>query len=114
MRISTKEVDGIPVVSLSGHFYGGPDAEKLRGIFQEYVDDGKPNIVVDLKHLTRIISIGIGVLIGGWKHCQEAGGNLVIANPGSINLWAHGTVHLMFDTFDSVKDAIASFKTTVS
>ncbi len=114
MKISQKYVGEVLVVSLSGTFYGGPEVEELREIFRTSIEAGKSNVVVNLKHLTRITSIGLGVLIGGLKRTTKAGGKLVIAQVDHLNLYYGFKIDLIFDIFDSVEGAVVSFHEQVS
>jgi len=42
---------------------------------------GADDIVVDLTHLSFIDSSGLGTLVGCWRRAQNAGAELVVANP---------------------------------
>jgi len=111
MRISQKDHGDVLVVSVGGNITGGPDADKLRSTFHNSVEGGRNKIVVDLKKVSFVDSIGLGILIGGWRRASEAGGGLVIAHASDRvrSLYYHTKINLLFETFDSEEDALAHF-----
>jgi anti-sigma B factor antagonist len=54
-------------------------APKLREVVTASVQQGRPNIVVDLSGTTFLDSSGLGALVGGLKTARQGGGTLRIA-----------------------------------
>jgi anti-sigma B factor antagonist len=55
-------------------------AGRFRAAVSEVVEDGHPNVVVDLGATTFLDSSGLGALIAGLKLARQAGGDLRIAS----------------------------------
>ncbi|MBX7110795.1 MAG: STAS domain-containing protein [Dehalococcoidia bacterium] len=67
------------------HIHGRLDltaASDVKSAILRAVDNGRPQVVVDLKDVPFIDSSGLGALIGGLRAARTAGGDLRIANPG--------------------------------
>ena len=58
MKVNQRELYGAAVLELQGKLTGGPEAETFRNIFKELVNDGKMNIIVNLKKVDWINSTG--------------------------------------------------------
>ena len=55
--------------------------EDLDGILQTALEDGPPNLAVELAEVPYMSSAGIGVLIGSKSEAENLGGTLVLVNP---------------------------------
>lgn len=55
-------------------------APQMREVVAQSVQQGRPNIVVDLSATTFMDSSGLGALVAGLKSARQGGGNLRIAN----------------------------------
>jgi anti-sigma B factor antagonist len=73
--IAEREVDGLPVVSVSGEI-DVATAPGLRDRLHELLAAGRATIVVDLLAVTFLDSTALGVLVGVMKRCRAAGGDL--------------------------------------
>lgn len=79
MEYAFNEVDGNPMVTLSGRFtYGG--AAKMHDIIANWDFDRRPSITVDLRYVTFIDSTAIGMLFLLSKRARDAGGSLTLIN----------------------------------
>lgn len=86
--IFEQEIDGIPVVSVSGEI-DVATAPQLREHLQDRMEAGSSTVVVDLLAVTFLDSTALGVLVGALKRCHEAGGDLrlVIDQPRVLKLF---------------------------
>ena len=112
MKIHQKELYGAVVLELNGKLTGGPEAETFRNIFRTLMEEGKKNIIVNLKKVDWINSTGLGILIAGYTSVRKAGGDLVLCNVGDrIDSILYVTkLNLLFQAFDSEEEAAEHFK----
>ena len=110
LNLTTSRTDGVVVVTLSGVIYFGEESTALRLLVKDLLNKSR-QIVLDLKEVTHIDSSGLGTLVGLCASVRKVGGDLKLANLGSH---AHELLQItklmtVFDVFDSVEDAVASF-----
>lgn len=104
--VSVAEVDGVPVVSISGEV-DVATAPILRDRLQELAAGGASTVVVDLHQMTFLDSTGLGVLVGALKRCREGGGELRLVAPQPRILKLLDITGLMgvFSLHDTVAEA---------
>ena len=112
MKIQQKEKYGAVILELNGKLTGGPEAETFRSIFKTLMDEGKKNVIVNLKNVDWINSTGLGILISGYTSVRNAGGDLVLCNVGDrIDSILYVTkLNLLFQSFENEEAAAAHFK----
>ncbi|HEY4643718.1 MAG TPA: STAS domain-containing protein [Bacteroidota bacterium] len=112
MKSKSKEVDGVTVIELKGNVMGGPDASTLNDQLHKLTESGKKKVVIDLKEVNFMNSSGLGMLIGGLTTMKNAGGDLKIANASEKieSLLMITKLITVFEHFDTVKNAVKSFK----
>lgn len=107
MKIQQREAFGAAILDLNGKLTGGPEAETFRNIFKSLLEEGKKNIIINLKKVDWINSTGLGILISGYTSVKKAGGELVLCNVGDrIDSILYVTkLNLLFQAFDSEEEA---------
>jgi anti-sigma B factor antagonist len=107
-----KHEKGVTIISLKGEVVGGPDATELRRQLQNFIEQGKKKIIVDLGQVELMNSSGLGMLIGGLTTVRNAGGDLKLANasPKILSLFTVTKLSKVFTHFDSLKSAIDSYQ----
>jgi len=107
LKVNQRELSGAVVLDLQGKLTGGPDAEQFRSLFKDLIQDGKKNIIVNLKKVEWINSTGLGILISGYTSVRKAGGDLVLCNVGDrIDSILYVTkLNLLFHAFEDEEDA---------
>jgi anti-sigma B factor antagonist len=112
LKIQQKELYGAVILELNGKLTGGPEAETFRNIFKSLVEEGKKNIIVNLKKVDWINSTGLGILIAGYTSVRKAGGDLVLCNVGDrIDSILYVTkLNLLFQAFDNEEEAADHFR----
>lgn len=112
MKIKTSEKYGALVITLKGNVMGGPDSQEFQDLLHNSLEGNKKNIVVDLGGVKFMNSTGLGMLISGYTSVKNGGGSLILANATEkINsLLVITKLITIFDNFDSVEEAVASFK----
>jgi anti-sigma B factor antagonist len=86
--IDQHERNGVPVLTVRGEI-DLATAPALRSAIQSELAAGRSRITVDLLGVTFLDSTALGVLVGGMKQCQAAGGDLdlVISEPRIIKIF---------------------------
>jgi len=106
-----REVRGdVHVLTPRKNLQGGEETQELRRAVEEIAAAGTPpRIVVDLGKVSFMNSVGLGVLVGAHTTCARRDGWLRVARIGSriTNLFLVTKLTLVFDSFDSVDEALA-------
>ena len=112
MRINHWERDDVVVLEMEGELLDGPAAGLLNDKIHELIDAGKTNVVVDLCQVKLMNSSGLGILIGGLTTLRNNGGDMKLANVAEKirDLLKVTRLITIFEIFDSVEDAIESFR----
>lgn len=102
----------IAIFRLSGRLITHEDSLTLfHGRTHEYINLNKKNIVIDLGKIELMGSVGLGMLISALSTVKNAGGRMVLANITRIqNLIAMTRLNTVFESYDSLDEAIESFK----
>lgn len=102
----------VAIFKLSGKILSHEDSmTRFHGRMHEYVNLNKKNIVVDLDKIELMTSVGLGMLISSLATVNNAGGRMVLANITRIqNLIAVSRLNTVFESYDSIKQAVESFK----
>jgi anti-sigma B factor antagonist len=109
--MSEREQAGVVILMPKGKIMGGPDAGAVKERLHELIDEGKKKVVVDLGGVSWMNSSGLGILIGGLTTMRNAGGDLKLAvtTEKVKNLLMVTKLITIFESFDSVQEAIASY-----
>lgn len=112
MNLKEKVIDSVVILELSGKLMGGPDATLLSEKLHDLVDNKNTKVVADLGKVSWMNSTGLGILIGGLTTMRNNGGDLKLVNvAGKIeSLLIITKLIKVFETFDQVDEAVASFK----
>ncbi len=111
LEISTREVEGIVVCSLSGSLSAGESAGAVRTLINELKESGRNRVVINLKHVDFIDSTGLGALILAHSVLKSSGGALKLAflSKRHIELLVITKLSTVFELFNDETDAINSF-----
>jgi anti-sigma B factor antagonist len=112
MKMSSREESGVAVLQPKGKIMGGPDATLMHDKLHDYINQGKKQVVIDLAEVDWMNSTGLGILISGLTTLRNNQGDLKLANvTGKIeSLLTITKLITVFETFDSVEEAVGSFK----
>ncbi len=112
MNVQEKNVGNTVVLELSGKIMGGPDASLLNDKLHELIDKGQTKIIADIGGVEWMNSSGLGILISGLTTMRNNGGELKLANVTERiqSLLMITKLLTVFETYESVDQAIASFK----
>ncbi len=112
MKLKKRVVDDVAVFDLSGNVMGGPDQQTFHNAIKEIVEEGHKKVLVNLADVPWINSTGLGILMAGFITVKNAGGVLRLVNVSKrINsLLMITKLTLVFETFETEEEALASFK----
>jgi anti-sigma B factor antagonist len=111
MHIKTKTFDGVGVIYLKGKLMGEPATTEIRDEVHSFFGENIKKIVIDLKGVSWMNSLGMGSLMSVYTTIQNAGGALKLSD---VTDKVHSLLMMtkllrIFDTYDSVDAAVKSF-----
>ena len=111
MKASTRQMDSITIVDLSGRITLGEGSVALRDTIRELVDKGDKKILLNLGEVTYIDSSGIGGLVSAFNLTRGQGGELKLVH---LTKKVHDLLRMtkldtLFDIRDDEATAIAAF-----
>ena len=111
MKIKTTEKYEAVVLELKGNVMGGDDTKEFNEVLHKLIDTGKTRVVINLGGVKFMNSSGLGMLIGGLTTMKKAEGHLKLANVTEKieSLLIITKLIKIFESFDSVDDAVKSF-----
>lgn len=80
IRLEARDLDGVQILKLSGHL-------DIRGVanvesrFLEFFETANPQVLVDFSTADSLSSLGIRMLLQGFKNAAARGGRTLILNP---------------------------------
>ncbi len=112
MKIKESEQDGVVVLSLSGKMMNGPESIDLHPYVKDLIEKGKTSVVVDMGKVKWFSSTGLGALLASYTSLRNAGGELKIARPTRRihSLFYQMELTSLFDSYDSLEEAVSAFK----
>jgi anti-sigma B factor antagonist len=112
MKTTSRNVDGIEILSLQGKITIGSGDVQLRDLIAQCMNDGKTNILLDMSGVSTIDSSGIGELVGSFTTVTNRGGRLKLLHlPGKVtDLLQVTQLITVFEVHDDEAKAVASFK----
>ncbi len=111
MKASTRQVNGVTVVDLSGRITLGEGSVILRDTVRDLVGKGSKKILLNLGDVTYIDSSGIGELVSAFTTVRNQGGELKLLNLTKKvhDLLQITKLYTVFDVKDDEATAIQSF-----
>lgn len=111
MKLTTREDKGVMILEPKGKIMGGPDATALHDKLHELINQGKKKVIIDLAKVDWMNSTGLGILISGLTTMRNNSGELKLSNVTEKiqSLLTITKLITIFETFDSVDQAVGSF-----
>ena len=111
LKASTRQVDGITVMDLSGRITLGEGSVILRDRIRDLLGQGEKKILLNLGDVTYIDSSGIGELVSAFTAVRKEGGELKLLN---LTKKVHDLLQItkrytVFDVKDDEAAAIAAY-----
>jgi len=109
IRISTRQVNSVTIVDLSGRITLGEGSSTLRETVRDLVSKGQKHILLNLGDITYIDSSGIGELVSSYTTVSNQGGNLKLLN---LQRKVHDLLQItkLYTVFDVHTDEAAAVK----
>ncbi len=111
MKASTRQVDGVTIIDLSGRITLGEGSVVLRDAIRDVVAAGNKKILLNLGDVTYIDSSGIGELVSSFTSVRNQGGELKLLNLTKKvhDLLQITKLYTVFDIKDDEAQAVGSF-----
>jgi anti-sigma B factor antagonist len=111
MKVSTRQVDGVTILDLSGRITLGEGSVQLRDAVRDLLTKGQKQILLNLADVNYIDSSGIGELVSAYTTGRNQGGELKLLNLTKKvhDLLQITKLYTVFDVKDDEASAIASF-----
>lgn len=115
LKTTSRTVDGILVLTLSGRIVFGEESSLLRDTVKKAVPEHK-RIVLNLGDVNYIDSGGLGTLVALHTTARNAGGTIKLANLTKRvgDLLQVTKLLTVFDVHDSEYEALESFRTAAA
>ena len=111
MKINSRNVNGVEIVSLQGKITIGSGDVQLREIIQQCLNEGKNSVLLDMQGVTTIDSSGIGELVGAYTTVTNRGGKLKLLHlpPKVTDLLQVTQLITVFELYENESEAVKSF-----
>jgi anti-sigma B factor antagonist len=111
MKASTRQVDGVTIVDLSGRITLGEGSVVLRDTVKDLLGKGQKKILLNLGDVSYIDSSGIGELVSAFTSVRNQGGELKLLNLTKKvhDLLQITKLYTVFDVKDDEAAAITAF-----
>ena len=111
MKVTTRIVDHVAILDLSGRITLGEGSVQLRDAVRDLLSKGSKQILLNLGDVTYIDSSGIGELVSAFTSVKNQGGQLKLLNLTKKvhDLLQISKLYTVFDIKDDEASAIAAF-----
>jgi anti-sigma B factor antagonist len=111
MKVSTRQVDGVTILDLSGRITLGEGSVQLRDAVRDLLAKGQKQILLNLGDVNYIDSSGIGELVSAYTTARNQGGELKLLNLTKKvhDLLQITKLYTVFDVKDDEASAVGSF-----
>jgi len=111
LEIKHREQEGIEILDLVGKLTMGEEDIFFREEFQQLLDRGQHQVVLNCENVEQLDSVGVGTLIWTQETLEKLGGNLALANVKveHLELLVLLKLEAFFSVFDSDDEAANSF-----
>ncbi len=111
MKVSTRQIDGVTILDLSGRITLGEGSVQLREAVRDLLAKGSKQILLNLGDVNYIDSSGIGELVSAYTAVRNQGGDLKLLNLTKKvhDLLQITKLYTVFDIRDDEASAVAAF-----
>jgi anti-sigma B factor antagonist len=112
MKASSRQVNSVTIVDMSGRITLGEGSVVLRDTIRDLLSKGDKKILLNLGNVTYIDSSGIGELVSAFTSVRNQGGELKLLNLTKKvhDLLQITKLYTVFDIRDDETAAIGAFK----
>ncbi len=111
MAIKEEMKAGVSILEIKGKLMGGDETTEIHNRVKELVANGVTKVVIDLGKVSWMNSTGLGALMSSLTTVKNAKGELKIARATDKvkSLFMVTKLITIFDSYDSVEDALKAF-----
>jgi anti-sigma B factor antagonist len=111
LRMTSKEVNGVSVLTLDGRIVLGEESHFLREKLKSLLAEGKKKIVLNMTDITYIDSAGMGILIAAHVSAKNQGASVRLCHLGKKfqEVMQMTKILTVFDVYDTEAAAVSSF-----
>lgn len=111
MILKIEEKSGVVLIEIKEERLDAHNSGELKAEMLKLFDEGKNNIVIDLKDVRFVDSSGLGSLVSGFKNASARNGNLKLCGlqPQVKSMFELTRLHRVFEIFPGLDEALASF-----
>lgn len=115
VKASIKYGGSVGIIDIRGSLVGDDDTDDVRSAAGDFLEQGIRNVVVDLHRVNYINSTGIGAIISTHTTVRKGGGDvkLIGLSENVQSLLVITKLIDVFDVFDTIDEAVASFQNTI-
>ncbi len=112
IKVTKLQDKDIIILEPKGSFIGGDETDDLKFAIKEVAEKGNLKLIIDLGDVVYLNSTALGVLIAAHANYKKRDGEIKLTrlSKNIENLFVITKLTLIFDSFGSPEDAIASFK----
>jgi anti-sigma B factor antagonist len=111
MKVTTRQIDGVTILDLSGRITLGEGSVQLRDAIRDLLSKGSKLILLNLADVNYIDSSGIGELVSAFTTVKNQGGELKLLNLTKKvhDLLQITKLYTVFDVKDDEAGAVKAF-----
>jgi anti-sigma B factor antagonist len=111
MKIESKQENNVGIIHIKGKLIGAPETDDLHECVDKFLHHQIKQVIIDLKDVEWMGSVGLGALMRDLVTVCHAGGELLVANPSEkvSNLFKITKLSGVVKTFPGVKEALQHF-----
>ena len=115
-QIEERVIGGVTILDLKGKMTLGEGDELLKDKINSLIHQGQKKLLLNLEGVPYIDSAGLGEIVRTYTTVSRQGGSLKLVNLTKriTDLLAITKLLTVFETFDSEKDAVASYQSPAS
>jgi len=116
MQIEERVIGGVTILDLKGKMTLGEGDELLKDKINSLIHQGQKKLLLNLEGVPYIDSAGLGEIVRTYTTVSRQGGSLKLVNLTKriTDLLAITKLLTVFETFESEKDAVASYQSPAS
>jgi anti-sigma B factor antagonist len=107
----TRQIGNVTIMDIEGRIVLGDESAALREVICDLLSKGHKQILLNLKGVTYINSMGLGSLVGAFVTMRNQGGELKLLNITEkvTNLMQITKLYTVFDIFHDESTGVKSF-----
>jgi len=112
MKIDSRQENNVGIIHIKGKLVGSPETDDLHGRVDKFLQQQINQIIIDLKDVEWMGSVGLGALMRDLVTVCRAGGELVVAHPSEkvTNLFRITKLSGVVKTFPGISESLQHFK----